>query len=454
MRLMVIGHLNGHISQAGKIALKRGAKVLHCEDTRDAIGALLNGRGADLVMIDVKQEIANFIEELDNARIHIPVIACGVENDARAAVKAIQSGAKEYVPLPPDADLIAAILEAVSDDNSAMIADDPAMKPIMNLANKIAPSEATIMITGESGTGKEVMSSYIHNKSKRKDAAFIAVNCAAIPENLLESELFGHEKGAFTGASSLRQGRFEQANGGTLFLDEIGDASLEVQALLLKVVDERIYQRVGGKGMLKANTRFIFATNRDLEKMVRLGTFRKDLYDRISAIVIKMPSQRDRKVDIPFICQSMTDRLKEENGKNINYNDFPQDLKDYLTSGEIEGNIRGIENHLIKLMSLSKTLKNGKLDYAGWKEKFGQNKRLNSLSSAEINKSSIQDLIDALASKVEDSEWPGLPNLKKIIEKKMVQKVHEKSDDNKVRAKLLGISLQSIYQKNDKYIKG
>src|SRR5690606_23934236 len=160
------------------------------------------GKGADLVMIDVKQKIGKFIERLEAERISIPVIACGVNSDTRAAVKAIQEGAKEYVPLPPDADLIAAILEAVTEEATTMIADDPAMQPVMMLATKIAPSEAAVLITGESGTGKEVMSRFIHRKSKRKDGPFIAVNCAAIPENLLESELFGHEKGAFTGANA------------------------------------------------------------------------------------------------------------------------------------------------------------------------------------------------------------------------------------------------------------
>ena len=185
MRLMIIGNLEGHISQAGKIAIQRGAKVIHCEDTEQAMGALRNGKGADLVMIDVKQKIAPFIEQLEAERIHMPVIACGVDNDARAAVKAIQAGAKEYLPLPPDAELIAAVIQAVTEGNNTMIADDPVMDKVVQLANKVAPSEATIFITGESGTGKEVMSQYIHRKSKRSGGAFIAVNCAAIPENLL-----------------------------------------------------------------------------------------------------------------------------------------------------------------------------------------------------------------------------------------------------------------------------
>ena len=253
MRLMIIGQLEGYISQAGKIALQRGAKVIHCEDTEQALGALMNGKGADLVMVDVKQKIGDFIERLKTERIHLPVVACGVGTDARSAVKAIQEGAKEYVPLPPDAELIAAIIEAVTDDNSKMIANDPSMKSVVTLADKIAPSEATVLITGESGTGKEVMSRHIHAKSKRKNGPFIAVNCAAIPENLLESELFGHEKGAFTGASARRIGKFEEASGGTLLLDEVSEMHVQLQAKLLRAIQEKEITRVGSNDAVKVD---------------------------------------------------------------------------------------------------------------------------------------------------------------------------------------------------------
>jgi two-component system response regulator FlrC len=208
MRLMIVGQLEGYISAAGKIALQRGAKVIHCEDIEQALGALRNGKGADVAMVDVKQKIGQFVEALRNERIVLPVVACGIGTDARTAVKAIQDGAKEYVPLPPDAELIAAVLAAVTQESTTMIANDPAMQTVIKMADRIAPSEATVLITGESGTGKEVMSHYIHQKSKRKDGPFIALNCAAIPESLLESELFGHEKGSFTGATARRVGKF------------------------------------------------------------------------------------------------------------------------------------------------------------------------------------------------------------------------------------------------------
>ncbi len=192
MRLMIIGPLSGPMAAAGKIALSRGAKVLHCPDCATALGALLSGKGADLIMMDVRQPIAGFLADLTTARIVVPVVACGVETDAKAAVAAIAAGAREFIPLPPDAELIAAILEAVANDTTAMIAAAPSMAAVVKMADRIAPSTATVLITGESGTGKEVMARYLHAKSKRAGGPFIALNCAAIPETLLESELFGH----------------------------------------------------------------------------------------------------------------------------------------------------------------------------------------------------------------------------------------------------------------------
>ncbi len=352
MRLMVIGHLDGHISQAGKIAFQRGAKVIHCEDITEAIGALLNGKGADLVMIDVKQKIEDFVQELENARIHLPVIACGVDNDARAAVKAIQAGAKEYVPLPPDAELIAAILQAVSDGGNDMIAGDPKMQKVVQLADKVAPSEATVLITGESGTGKEVMSAYIHKKSKRKDGQFIAVNCAAIPENLLESELFGHEKGSFTGATARRIGKFEESHGGTLLLDEVSEMHPSLQAKLLRAIQEKEITRIGSNNPVKVNVRIIATSNRDLQSSVQKGEFREDLYFRLNVVNLALPALRERPSDIPPLAQFFADKYADANGvgrKKLS----PESLQK-AQSYSWRGNIRELENtmHRAILMSM------------------------------------------------------------------------------------------------------
>ncbi|MCB1721617.1 MAG: sigma-54-dependent Fis family transcriptional regulator [Alphaproteobacteria bacterium] len=351
MRLMIIGQLEGYISQAGKIALQKGAKVIHCEDTEQAIGALLNGKGADLAMVDVKQKIREFIDRLEGERIHMPVIACGIGTDARAAVKAIEQGAKEYVPLPPDAELIAAVLAAVTQEQSNMIADDPSMQAVVKLADKIAPSEATVLITGESGTGKEVMSQYIHNKSKRASGPFIAVNCAAIPENLLESELFGHEKGAFTGATGRRIGKFEEAHAGTLLLDEISEMHPLLQAKLLRAIQEREITRVGSNDAIKVDVRILATSNRDLEKSVEKGEFREDLYFRLNVVNIALPPLRERPNDIVRLGQFFADKYAQANGMGKKV--LSAQAKAKLTAYGWRGNIRELENTMHRAILIS-----------------------------------------------------------------------------------------------------
>lgn len=351
MRLMIVGRLEGHISEAGKIAIQRGAKVVHCEDTDQAIGALLNGKGADLVMIDVKQKVKEFIERLEAERIHMPVIACGVNNDARSAVKAIQDGAKEYVPLPPDAELIAAVLQAVTEENNDMIASDPKMQEVVKLADKIAPSEATVLITGESGTGKEVMSRYIHNKSKRKDGPFIAVNCAAIPENLLESELFGHEKGAFTGANSKRIGKFEEAHKGTILLDEVSEMHPQLQAKLLRAIQEREITRVGSNTTHKVDVRILATSNRNLEQSVQKGEFREDLYFRLNVVNIALPALRERPKDMAVLAQFFADKYADANG--VPKKKLAAETITKIQNHGWRGNIRELENTMHRAIIVS-----------------------------------------------------------------------------------------------------
>ncbi len=351
MRLMIVGHLGGHISAAGKIALKRGAKVIHCDDTEQAIGALLNGKGADVAMVDIKQNIGKFIIDLEASHIHMPVVACGIDSDTRAAVKAIQDGAKEYVPLPPDAELIAAVLEAVTEENNTMIAGDPAMKSVIQMADKIAPSEATVFITGESGTGKEVMSQYIHRKSKRKDGTFIAVNCAAMPENLLESELFGHEKGAFTGAAGRRIGKFEEANKGTLLLDEVSEMHPSLQAKLLRVIQEKEVTRVGSNEPVKVDVRLIATSNRNLEESVKKGEFREDLYFRLNVVNIALPALRERPADIAPLAQFFADKFADANG--LPKKKLAAATQEKITKHGWRGNIRELENTMHRAILMS-----------------------------------------------------------------------------------------------------
>ena len=351
MRLMIVGHLEGYISIAGKIALQRGAKVLHCEDIEEALGALRTGKGADVVMVDVKQNIAKFIQNLEAERFSTPVVACGIGTDTPSAVKAIQAGAKEYVPLPPDADLIAAILEAVTEETKTMIANDPSMKRVLQMAEKFAPSEATVFITGESGTGKEVMSRYIHEKSRRANGPFIAINCAAIPENLLESELFGHEKGAFTGAVARKLGKFEEANGGTLLLDEISEMHPSLQAKMLRALQERMIDRVGGKAPVKVDVRVIATSNRDMQKFVDGGDFREDLYFRLNVAPLHLPALRERPEDIKPLAQFFADKYADVNG--IVKKKLSEDAVKKVQASKWRGNVRELENAMHRAVLIS-----------------------------------------------------------------------------------------------------
>ena len=264
MRLLIVGTLEGHISAAGQIALQRGAKVSHVDDIEAGLKILRAGPGADLAMVDVRQPVAKMLKQMKQERINTPVVACGVQSDPDTAVAAIRAGAKEYIPLPPDAELIAAVLAAVAEEQTSVIFRDPVMAGVLKLADQIAPSDASVLVTGESGTGKEVLARYVHSKSRRANEKFVSVNCAAIPDNLLESELFGHEKGAFTGAVARRIGKFEEANGGTLLLDEISEMDIRLQAKLLRAIQEREIDRVGGSPPVKVDLRLIATSTRPL----------------------------------------------------------------------------------------------------------------------------------------------------------------------------------------------
>src|ERR1700730_13109939 len=199
MRLLIVGTLKGQLTTATKIAMDNGASVTHAEDHEQAMRVLRGGKGADLLLVDVALDIRDLVLRLEAERIAVPIVACGISNDARAAVAAIHAGAKEYIPLPPDPELIAAVLAAVADDARDLVYRDGAMAEIVKLAGQIAGSEASILITGESATGKEMIARYIHQRSARAKKPFVSINCAAIPENLLEYEVFGDEKRAFHG---------------------------------------------------------------------------------------------------------------------------------------------------------------------------------------------------------------------------------------------------------------
>lgn len=351
MRLLVVGQLNGQLASAVKMAMSAGAKVSHVETIEAATHALRAGQGADLLMIDYNLDIAALIAANEAERIRVPVVACGVGADPQRAADAIKAGAKEFIPLPPDAALIAAVLAAVADDNRPMVVRDPAMQSVMTLADQVAGSDASILITGESGVGKEVVARYVHQKSRRAARPFISVNCAAIPENLLESELFGHEKGAFTGAVARRIGKFEEANGGTLLLDEISEMDARLQAKLLRAIQEREIDRVGGNKPVKVDIRILATSNRDLAQAVREGTFREDLLYRLNVVNLRLPPLRERPGDVIALAEFFAKKYAAANG--VPERPLSAEARRRLTLHRWPGNVRELENAMHRAVLLS-----------------------------------------------------------------------------------------------------
>ncbi|OKH89010.1 sigma-54 dependent transcriptional regulator [Thalassospira sp. TSL5-1] len=342
MQVLIVGGLGGQIGAASKIAMARGATVQLAESVTTALNILRAGKRIDLVMADIALDVGALITALSAERISVPVVACGVGNDINGAVNAIKAGAQEYIPLPPEAALIAAIFEAVTEESHALIHRDPRMTETLRLAEQVSRSNASILITGESGTGKEILSRFVHRKSNRADKPFVAVNCAAIPDNLLESELFGHEKGAFTGAQARRIGKFEEANGGTLLLDEISEMDVRLQAKLLRVIQEREIDRLGGSKPVKVDVRILATSNRDLESYVQQGHFREDLYFRLNVVNLDIPSLRERPGDIPVLAEFFVRKYSEANDMPIR--PISPLAIERLMGHYWRGNVRELEN--------------------------------------------------------------------------------------------------------------
>jgi DNA-binding NtrC family response regulator len=352
MRLLIVGPLGGQISAATRIAMNLGAKVAHVDTIEQATTALRAGRGADLLMVDARLDIAALLAANESEHIVVPILSAGVGIDPAKAAKAIRAGAREYISLPPDPELIAAVLAAVCDDERPLIAEDPAMKQVIALADQIAGSDASILITGESGVGKEVLARYVHKKSARADKPFIAVNCAAIPEQLLESELFGHEKGSFTGAVARRIGKFEEADGGTLLLDEISEMDLRLQSKLLRALQERVIDRVGGAKPVPVNIRVLATSNRDLGALVRANDFREDLLYRLNVVNLRIPPLRERKNDLAALSRFFIDKYAKSNGRPARR--LSKDGLAQVLAHAWPGNVRELENAMHRAVLLAK----------------------------------------------------------------------------------------------------
>lgn len=352
MRVLVVGERGREVVEACAIAAGRGAEVRHRARFADALADLRSGRGADLLLVDLELDIGAIVRALAQERIWLPVVAYGIGAEPRAAVAAIRAGAKEFIPLPPDPELIAAVIASLAADERELVSEDPAMLAVLDLARHYAPAEASVLITGESGTGKEVMARFIHRHSRRANGPFVSVNCAAIPEQLLESELFGHERGAFTGAIARRIGKFEEASGGTLLLDEISEMEPRLQAKLLRAIQEREIDRIGGSRPVKVDIRLIATSNRDLQRAVAEGSFREDLYFRLNVLAIHLPPLRERPRDIVALAKHFAARFARLNG--LPERPLEEAALARLLSHPWRGNIRELENCMHRAVLLAR----------------------------------------------------------------------------------------------------
>jgi len=362
-KILIVDDDPGHLTTLKTITRSWGYTVETADDGDTAVERV-KAESFDLVLIDVRMARMSGIEALEEIKRFnpaIPVIIMTAYSSVASAVEALKSGAYDYLIKPLDFEVLKLTIERArehaglkvenkqlkeqlsADFNTAnIIGKSGPMKALLDMLSMVAPSEATVLITGESGTGKELIARSLHYNSRRKDYPLVIVNCAAIAETLLESELFGHEKGSFTGADKRREGRFMQANRGTIFLDEIGETSATMQAKLLRVLQEREIQRVGGEEVLNVDVRIVAATNRDMKDEVAQGRFREDLFYRLNVMTLNVPPLRERLDDIPLLANHFLERYAEKNRKTVK--GFSPLAMDMLVKYDWPGNVRELEN--------------------------------------------------------------------------------------------------------------
>jgi two-component system response regulator HydG len=430
-RLMLRAHLEGE-----------GFEIVEASDGQDAI-AKVSERALALVLMDMRMPIIDGMEALRRIKEvspHIPVIMMTAYGSIDSAVKALQSGAEDYLTKPLDMDeLIIKVKKAIryqqlEEENilyrerlgirfdfSNIIGKSQKMMELFETLSMVAPSEATVLLLGESGTGKEIIANAIHQNSPRRERPYVKVNCAALPETLLESELFGHEKGAFTGAIDKKKGRFELADGGTIFLDEIGEMSLPTQTKILRVLQEREFESVGGTKTIKVDVRIIAATNKDLEEEVRKGRFREDLYYRINVVPITIPPLRERREDIPLLAGHFLQIYGEKNRKVIR--GFEPGVMDAFIHYSWPGNVREIENIVERTVIMSR----------------GDTIRL-------------ADLPPAIAGLQQEGDQRPSPTSLRDVEREAIVKVLHLTGGNRTRAAaILGITRKTLQNKIKEY---
>lgn len=427
--------------------VKQGYRILKTARPEQAL-TLAKEYAVDLILSDFKMPGMSGVDLLDTVKKMNPsiqVIIMTAYGTIESATNAMKLGAADYITKPIDLYRLQVVIrniversllisenrllrQQLSDRFSfdGLISESREMSNVLNVAGRVAESTASVLITGETGTGKELIARTVHFSGSRRDKPFLAVNCAALPENLLENELFGHEKGAFTGADRQRKGRFEMADGGTLFIDEVGEIPLSLQVKLLRVLQEKTFERIGSSSPIQANVRIVAATNRDLDAMVKDGTFRQDLFYRLNVVSIKIPPLRERRKDIPPLAEVFIRRFASENNKRIA--GISREAMDSLMKYAYPGNVRELENIIQQSVVLTRNETIMREDLP-----------------ARVNESSLQN-----------SGWisgsGSLPEKAEAFEKSLILEALESSGHVQTKAaELLGIGERHLRYKLKKY---
>ena len=419
-----------------------GWRCVEADDGQTAVAAV-EKHAYDAVLMDVRMARMDGREAF--SRIHamqptLPVIIMTAYSSVDAAVEAIRHGAHDYLTKPLDFDRLRLALERAVDRRqvaeqqqqgvaeaepliTSIIGTSPPMRELLDMITYVAPTEATVLVAGESGTGKELVAEALHHNSLRRDGPFVKVNCAALAEGLLESELFGHEKGAFTGADRRREGKFVQADGGTLFLDEIGETTQAMQVKLLRVLQEQELQRVGGEETISVDVRIIAATNRDLEDEVRRGNFREDLYYRLNVVMLSVPPLRDRQEDIPLLVQHFTKIFAQKNRRRVE--SITPECLALLCRYPWPGNVRELENAIERGVIL--------------------------MRGEQLSEKSLPLTIQRLAAGLESAGGSKPASLFEVEKETIFQTLDETKGNKSEAARRLGITRKTLQNKLHKY---
>ena len=371
--ILLIDDEPAQITSIKSFLKRRDYIVSSANSGHDGINIVKDGN-IDLVFTDYRMPEMNgleIVQSIKKLNPELPVVVITAFSDIKDAVQVMKEGAFDYLSKPIQLDVLEILVKKAQElcnlisENKLLkeqlkerfkfdfiVTKSPKMEKILSITSRVARSTSTVLIRGETGTGKELIARALHFGSNRQNKPLITVNCAALSENLLESELFGHEKGSFTGANAQHIGRFEQANGGTLFIDEIGDISLQTQVKLLRALQFGEFERIGGTKTIKVDVRVITATNRNLEELIKIKEFRQDLYYRINVISINLPALRERKEDIPILIKHFIDKYSKENGKVVT--DISKEAHNHLMHYHFPGNIRELENIIESAIVMSR----------------------------------------------------------------------------------------------------